>query len=50
MAILKLKPDKASKINKISNRFLKQVLEVFLLYFIHLFQICINLKYYSKDF
>lgn len=44
------KLDKASGINKIPNRFLKQVLKVFLPYFKHLFQACINIEYHPKEF
>ena len=48
MAILKLKPNKAPRVNKIPNRFLRQVLEVFLPHFTHLFQACINYGYHPK--
>lgn len=49
-AIQRLKPDKAPGIDKIPNRFLKQVLEVFLPHFTHLFQACVNIGYHPKEF
>lgn len=49
-AIQKPKPNKAPGMNKILNRFLRQVLKVFLPHFAHLFQACINHRYHPKEF
>lgn len=49
-AIQRFKLDKTSRINGISSRFFKQVLEVFLFHFTCFFQTCIDLEYCSKDF
>lgn len=49
-AIRKPKPDKAPGVNKIPNRFLRQVLEIFLPHFTRLFQACINYGYPPKEF
>ena len=49
-AILKPKPNKAPGVNKILNRFLRQILKVFLPHFTHLFQVCINYGYHPKEF
>lgn len=42
--------DKASDINEISNRLLRQILQVFLPHFTHFFQTCIDVRYHPKEF
>lgn len=49
-AIRRPKTDKAPGVNRILNRFLRQVLEVFLPHFTHLFQECADLGYHPKEF
>ena len=49
-AIYRPNSDKAPSINRFPNWFLKLILEVFLPYFTHLFQACIDLGYHPEEF
>ncbi len=48
--IFRPNPDKASKIDNLSNRFLRLIIEKLLFKIKHLFQIYINVSYHSKKF
>lgn len=49
-AVMRSKPDKASKINGIPNRFLRMVLEELKTTITHLFRACLKLGYHFREF